>query len=132
MPPISVDPATPRQVIPRPVSRRDGRPPLWAELGEEQRRGITLHQARQAVVGRPERSPTGVPDALMRSFGGLTVPGRPAAVLVPLFEEDGETRVILTVRSGRLRSHQGEVAFPGGRIDPGEGVVERALREAHE
>ena len=84
------------------------------------------------MAGRPERSPTSVPDALMRSFDGLTVPGSPAAVLVPLFEEGGETRVILTVRSGRLRSHQGEVAFPGGRLDPGESVVECALREANE
>jgi 8-oxo-dGTP pyrophosphatase MutT (NUDIX family) len=53
-------------------------------------------------------------------------------VLVPLFEEDGETRVILTVRSGELRSHGGQVSFPGGRLEPGEGVVEGALREAAE
>jgi 8-oxo-dGTP pyrophosphatase MutT (NUDIX family) len=53
-------------------------------------------------------------------------------VLVPLFEEDGESRVVLTVRSDQLRSHQGEVAFPGGRLEPGEGVVAAALREAHE
>jgi 8-oxo-dGTP pyrophosphatase MutT (NUDIX family) len=53
-------------------------------------------------------------------------------VLVPLFEEDGETRVVLTVRSNQLRSHQGEVALPGGRLDAGEGVVEAALREAAE
>jgi len=55
-----------------------------------------------------------------------------AAVLIPLFEEEGEARVILTVRSGSLRSHQGEVAFPGGRLDGGEGVVHGALREADE
>ncbi len=53
-------------------------------------------------------------------------------MLVPLFEEAGETRVVLTVRSDRLRSHQGEVAFPGGRLEPGEGVVAAALREATE
>jgi 8-oxo-dGTP pyrophosphatase MutT (NUDIX family) len=58
--------------------------------------------------------------------------GRPAAVLVPLFEEEGECRVVLTVRSDRLRSHQGEVAFPGGRVEPGETVVAAALREANE
>ena len=58
--------------------------------------------------------------------------GRPAAVLVPLFEEDGEVRVLLTVRSDQLRSHQGEVAFPGGRLDTGEDVVQAALREADE
>jgi len=53
-------------------------------------------------------------------------------VLVPLFEEDGEVRVVLTVRSDRLRSHQGEVALPGGRLDGEEGVVDGALREAGE
>ncbi len=57
---------------------------------------------------------------------------RPAAVLVALFEEAGQARVLLTVRSSRLRSHQGEVAFPGGRLEPGETAVEGALREAWE
>jgi 8-oxo-dGTP pyrophosphatase MutT (NUDIX family) len=67
-----------------------------------------------------------------RSATGQVVSGRPAAVLVALFEEGGEARVVLTVRSDRLRSHQGEVAFPGGRLDPGEAVVDGALREASE
>ena len=40
--------------------------------------------------------------------------------------------MVLTVRSDRLRSHQGEVAFPGGRLEPGEAVVDAALREAAE
>ena len=43
-----------------------------------------------------------------------------AAVLAVLFEEAGEARLILTRRSSRLRSHRGEVSFPGGRLDPGE------------
>ena len=58
--------------------------------------------------------------------------GREAAVLVPLFEELGETRVVLTRRSSRLRSHTGEVSFPGGRLDPGEEPLAAALREANE
>jgi 8-oxo-dGTP pyrophosphatase MutT (NUDIX family) len=49
-----------------------------------------------------------------------------------MFEEGGEARVVLTVRSDRLRSHQGEVAFPGGRLEGDEGVVDAALREAFE
>jgi 8-oxo-dGTP pyrophosphatase MutT (NUDIX family) len=53
-------------------------------------------------------------------------------VLVALFEEDGEARVVLTRRSAQLRSHSGQVSFPGGRIDDGEDVVSAALREAHE
>ena len=46
--------------------------------------------------------------------------------------DDGELRLVFTRRSQRLRSHTGEVAFPGGRRDPGETLVETALREAHE
>jgi 8-oxo-dGTP pyrophosphatase MutT (NUDIX family) len=64
---------------------------------------------------------------------GPAVPTRkPAAVLVAMFEESNETRVILTRRSGALRHHKGEVSFPGGRIEPGESPVDCALREAHE
>jgi 8-oxo-dGTP pyrophosphatase MutT (NUDIX family) len=64
---------------------------------------------------------------------GFDQPGsRAAAVLCALFEEDGEARVILTRRSSRLRSHTGEVSFPGGRLDPGESAVAAALREASE
>ena len=55
-----------------------------------------------------------------------------AGVLVPLFEEAGETRVVLTRRAAHLRSHTGQVAFPGGRLEPGEDAVAGALREAHE
>ena len=59
-------------------------------------------------------------------------PNGEAGVLVPLFEEAGETRVILTRRAAHLRSHTGQVAFPGGRLEPGEDAVAGALREAHE
>jgi 8-oxo-dGTP pyrophosphatase MutT (NUDIX family) len=58
--------------------------------------------------------------------------GIPSAVLVAMFEESGETRVILTRRSKNLRFHQGEVSFPGGRCDPGESPAQCALREAQE
>lgn len=60
------------------------------------------------------------------------VGARRAAVLVPLFEEDGEVWVVLTRRAQHLRTHKGEVAFPGGRQDDGETLVEAALREARE
>jgi 8-oxo-dGTP pyrophosphatase MutT (NUDIX family) len=55
-----------------------------------------------------------------------------AAVLAVLFEEDGQTRLIFTRRSTSLRSHRGEVSFPGGRLDPGEDPPAAAVREAHE
>lgn len=40
--------------------------------------------------------------------------------------------LLLTRRSAQLRKHAGQWAFPGGRLDPGETVVEAALREMHE
>jgi 8-oxo-dGTP pyrophosphatase MutT (NUDIX family) len=59
---------------------------------------------------------------------------RPAAVLVPIFEADGEARIILTKRPETMPSHQGEIAFPGGKLEPNTDADLRAaaLREAHE
>lgn len=54
------------------------------------------------------------------------------AVLVALFEEAETTRVLLTRRASHLRRNQGEVAFPGGRLEEGETPVQAALREAFE
>ena len=55
-----------------------------------------------------------------------------SAVLIALYEDAGEVFVILTRRDWNLRSHAGEVSFPGGRTDPGETPDQAALREAHE
>ena len=55
----------------------------------------------------------------------------PAAVLIAITNR-AEPGVILTVRREHLRTHAGQVAFPGGRIDAGEDAVAAALREAHE
>jgi len=56
----------------------------------------------------------------------------PAAVLVPVVERPQPT-VILTLRPDTLRQHAGQIAFPGGRIDPTDkGPVDAALREAEE
>jgi 8-oxo-dGTP pyrophosphatase MutT (NUDIX family) len=52
--------------------------------------------------------------------------------LAVLFDEDGEARVVLTRRSAHLRSHRGEVSFPGGRLDGHETPEQGALREAAE
>jgi 8-oxo-dGTP pyrophosphatase MutT (NUDIX family) len=57
---------------------------------------------------------------------------RPAAVLVGLIEHEEGLTVLLTRRSDTLRSHTGQIAFPGGRCDPGETPWVTALREANE
>jgi 8-oxo-dGTP pyrophosphatase MutT (NUDIX family) len=55
----------------------------------------------------------------------------PAAVLVAITDRP-EPGLILTVRHDDLRTHAGQVAFPGGRIDPGETPCQAALRETSE
>jgi 8-oxo-dGTP pyrophosphatase MutT (NUDIX family) len=55
----------------------------------------------------------------------------PAAVLIAITER-AEPGVILTVRREHMRTHAGQVAFPGGRIDPGEDAIAAAVREAYE
>lgn len=61
-----------------------------------------------------------------------TVIHRAAAVLVPITNRP-EPGVILTQRPNWLRSHAGQVAFPGGKVDEGdENTIAAALREAHE
>lgn len=55
----------------------------------------------------------------------------PAAVLIAITERE-EPGVLLTHRRADLRKHAGQVAFPGGKCDPGEDAVTTALREANE
>ena len=56
-----------------------------------------------------------------------------AAVLVPLYiDVDESVRVIMTKRPDNMRTHPGDVVFPGGRMEPGESAVAAAIREACE
>lgn len=58
---------------------------------------------------------------------------RPAAVLVPVIDRPAGATVLLTKRTEKLKSHPGQVAFPGGRVDPGDASIEAAAkREAEE
>jgi len=58
---------------------------------------------------------------------------RGAAVLMPIFELDGELHVVYIRRSDHVESHRGQVAFPGGRVEPADKtLLHTALREAQE
>jgi 8-oxo-dGTP pyrophosphatase MutT (NUDIX family) len=111
------------QIIPRPLTARAGRPAPWAGLDAEVRR-LRLDQVRQTFDGLGPARPS------EREL--LPAIDRAAAVLAPLYEVDGELHVLLTRRTWGMRSHGGEVSFPGGRQDDGEDLVGTALREAQE
>jgi 8-oxo-dGTP pyrophosphatase MutT (NUDIX family) len=123
-PPVPVPPGRGgEQRIPRPFNARAGGPAPWAHLPPERRRPSVADVARAlATLGPARPSDREVADAT----------AHPSAVLAPLYDEDGEALVVLTRRTWGLRTHQGEVSFPGGRVEPGESPVDGALREAKE
>ncbi|HEY1012179.1 MAG TPA: CoA pyrophosphatase, partial [Herpetosiphonaceae bacterium] len=103
-------------------------PALLARLRREIERADEDHAARVRLV---PQFPDGSPARAMQPPAD-TAPGR-GAVLIALYPQDGELLVPLTVRSAALRTHQGEVSFPGGSADPEDGTLEiTALREAEE
>jgi 8-oxo-dGTP pyrophosphatase MutT (NUDIX family) len=109
-----------RQSIPRPTSAAAGGPAPWADMTPEHRSPISLERVAAAL--RPVLAPA------------FEEPEhRPhASVLVPLFERAGDTCVVLIRRSFYLMSSPGDLAFPGGRLEPGERALDAALREAEE
>jgi len=113
---------------------RPGAPAPWADLTLDARRGLALATVvdRLRASGRVGDAPDTPRELSGGSAGPAAAVTRRSAVLVALFEEDGETEVVLTRRSLELRHHRGEIAFPGGRADAGESLLATALREAHE
>ena len=55
-----------------------------------------------------------------------------AAALVLLYPHIDAPHLLLTVRSGQLPQHAGQVSLPGGRLEPGETSSDAALRESLE
>lgn len=90
---------------------------LFAQLSERHARGhartdIRLHQD------------TRIPEQQVETF-------RPAAVLACITERE-QPGLLLIHRPSNMRAHPGQIAFPGGKLDPGETAIQAALREAYE
>ena len=81
---------------------------------------------RAALSGAPSEAPLEGDLSEERAKANV-----PAAVLIAITDRP-DPGVILTVRREHLRTHAGQIAFPGGRIDAGEDPTEAALREARE
>lgn len=96
---------------------------------------MRLAELRARLAGQDGTVPSEPEDAFPATSDDMADiaagPARPAAVLVPIIH-GAEPAILLTKRSAALSSHPGQVAFPGGRIEPGEDAVTAALREAHE
>jgi 8-oxo-dGTP pyrophosphatase MutT (NUDIX family) len=131
----------PPQVIPRPADWSPGGSPPWADVPSARRAHIGLDRVVGALAALGQRG--SVPQELSsdEALGpailvseSLVPPVRRvnSGVLVVLFEEDGETRLVFTRRSTAMRTHRGEVSFPGGRLDGGENPESAARREAYE
>lgn len=93
-----------------------------------------IERIRSRLLATPqaaEVTATLAPDWLPE--GGFNGPPRDAAVLIAIVRRGEDLSVLYTERSPELRSHSGQVAFPGGKIDPtDDGPGDAALREANE
>jgi len=109
-----------RQRIPRPPSTRAGEPAPWGHLDAF---SFTIADVARACASLPDPVRAAEPRG-----------GQAAAVLVPVVELAGEAALILTKRPETMPSHQGEIAFPGGKLqsDLDASLQAAALREAEE
>lgn len=95
---------------------------------------MNLRETSEVIVALRERlEPVERAPVLMDVIEGQRPHARKAAVLLCLFEKDGELYLTFIRRASTLRSHSGEIAFPGGSVDAGDASpVITALREAQE
>ena len=105
-----------QQRIPRPDGWRLGSPAPWPPNANIDLDAIERHLATRVVTSQR----TGAPP-----------PKRDSAVLIALYA-DPEVTVVLTRRTQNMRTHSGEVSFPGGAQDPGETLWETACEAREE
>src|SRR5437660_2146138 len=84
-------------------------------------------------VLREQLAPVEQAGTLIDALEGERPQARRAAVLLSIFEKENCTHTAFIRRASTLRSHSGEIAFPGGGVDPGDlSPATTALREAQE
>ncbi len=89
--------------------------------------------AEVVALLRTRLEPSGLAETLEDPAEGQLPYARKAAVLIGLFELNAKPTLLFIRRSSTLRAHSGEIAFPGGGVDPGDGsLIMTALREAQE
>jgi 8-oxo-dGTP pyrophosphatase MutT (NUDIX family) len=90
---------------------------------------LSLPALRRRFRSPPDWTPEAIEDRVLPPG----TPERPAAVLIPLLTRGEGLAMLLTRRSESLAQHRGQIAFPGGRIDPLDASAQAAaLRETHE
>jgi 8-oxo-dGTP pyrophosphatase MutT (NUDIX family) len=68
-----------------------------------------------------------------KQIQGLNSSSLHAAVLIPLFRDNGEYKILFTKRSDQVKTHKGQISFPGGVVEEtDQSLQETALREAYE
>ncbi|MEO1718962.1 MAG: CoA pyrophosphatase [Pseudomonadota bacterium] len=91
------------------------------------------HVTYDKLTGRPPQSPSDfdLNPEMWAEIDGTMKP-RDAAVLIPIIDRDPLT-ILLTTRAAHLPAHAGQIAFPGGKLEPeDEGPLDAALRETEE
>ena len=130
----------PTQVVPRPATWRAGDRAPWVVVPARPH-GIGVDHVLAALSAHGQRGP--VPDDIgfdiADDLGSPVVVRESSAPHRAMRQcwrfssrKPGRRGSILTRPGLPLRSHRGEVSFPGGRLDPGEDAPHAALREAHE
>ena len=113
------------QKIPTPTMRRSGGAAMWSD----QTADFTL----EAIVEKIQQ--LSLIQQISTDQRSRTAPReneKISAVLALLAPGEHGAEILLTRRSTKLSNHQGEISFPGGRVDSDESIVEAALRETHE
>ena len=111
-------PETYRQIVPRPNDACRGDPAPWTTLPAARRSSIPVERLRRGLAHL--------------ATAPAPLPPVHSAVLVPVVVRGGEAALVLIRRSAALERDAGNLAFPGGHLEPGEEPLAAALRESQE